>query len=118
MTIKNLYQTQNTNHVLSLKGKLFSMKMEENESTAGFIARVKDLKDRLGDIGEKVSDSDLVTITLNGMTDEYQMFITGLAAREKAPTFEELTGILLQEEERRQNLKSQSNDLALMAKRR
>jgi hypothetical protein len=28
------------------------------------------------------------------------MFITGLAAREKAPTFEELIGILLQEEER------------------
>ena len=116
--IKNLYQKQNTNRVLSLKGKLFAMKMEENESAAGFIARVKDLKDRLGDIGEKVSDSDLVTITLNGMTDEYQMFITGLAAREKAPTFEELTGILLQEEERRQNLKSQSNELALMAKRR
>jgi hypothetical protein len=28
------------------------------------------------------------------------MFITGLAAREKDPTFEELIGILLQEEER------------------
>ena len=117
MTLKTLYQKQNTNHILSLKGKLFVMRMEENESAAGFIARVKDLKDRLGDIGEKVSNSDLVTITLNGMKDEYQMFIIGLAARDKAPTFEELTGILLQEEERRKNLKPQSDDLALMAKR-
>jgi hypothetical protein len=32
------------------------------------------------------------------------MFITGLAAREKPPTFEELAGILPQEEERRLNM--------------
>jgi len=117
-TIKNLYETQNTNRVLALKGKLFALRMDENESVAGFMARVKDLSDKLGAIGEKVSDSDLVTLTLNRMTDEYQTFISGLAAREKAPSFDELTAILLQEEERRQNLKTQSNDLALMAKRR
>ena len=70
-TIKNLYQTQNSNRVLSLKGKLFALKMEENESAPRFITRVKELKDKLGDIGEKVSDSDLVMITLNGITDEY-----------------------------------------------
>ena len=76
------------------------------------------MKDGFGDIREKVSDSDLVTITLNGMRDEFQMFITGLVTREKAPTFEDLTGILLQEEERRENLRPQSDDIALMAKRR
>ena len=64
-----------------------------------------------------MSDSDLVTITLNEMTDEYWMFITGLSTRDKAPTFEELTGIQLQEEEWRKNLRPQSVDLALMAKK-
>eukprot|EP00253_Pinus_taeda_P028028 PITA_28028 len=117
-TIKNLYETQNTNRVLALKGKLFALKMDENEFVAGFMARVKDLRDKLGAIGEKVSDLDLVTLTLNRMTDEYQTFISGLSAREKAPLFDDLTVILLQEEERRQNLKTQSNDLALMAKMR
>eukprot|EP00253_Pinus_taeda_P035070 PITA_35070 len=117
-TIKGLYETQNSNRVLALKGKLFALKMGENESVGGFMARVKDLKDQLGAIGEKVSDSDLVTLTLNRMTDEYQTFISALSAREKAPLFDELTTILLQEEERRQNLKTQGNDLALMAKRR
>jgi hypothetical protein len=58
------------------------------------------MEDKLGDIGEKVSNIDLVTISLNGILEDYQMFITGLAAREKDPTFEELIGILLQEEER------------------
>jgi len=73
--------------------------MDENESVARFMARVKDLSDKLGAIGEKVSDSDLVTLTLNRMTDEYQTFISGLSAREKAPSFDELIEIMLQEEE-------------------
>jgi hypothetical protein len=92
--------------------------MEENENISNFLSRIKELKDKLGDIGEKISSTDLVTVTLNGMLDEYQMFITGLATREKAPTFDELTGILLQEEEHRNNLnfRSQSSYLALVAK--
>jgi len=60
---------------------------------------------------------DLVTITLNGMADDYHMFITGLKTRDKATTFEKLTGILMQEEERWMNLKPQNADLALMAKK-
>lgn len=117
-TIKGLYETHNRNRVLALKGKLYALKMDENESVDGFTTRIKDLKDKLGSIGEKVSDSDLVTLTLNRMTDEYQTFISGLSTRDKAPSFDELTTILLQEEERRQNMKTQRNDLALMAKRR
>ena len=46
------------------------------------------------------------------------MFITGLAAREETPAFEELRGILLQEEERHRNLKPQSKDLALWSNNR
>jgi hypothetical protein len=65
--------------------------MEVNESVSDFISRIKDIKDKLGNIGEKVSNTDLVTITLNGILEEYQMFITGLATREKDPTFEELS---------------------------
>ena len=96
---------------------MFALKMDENESVVGFMARVKDLSDKLRTIAEKVSDSDLFMLTLNRMTDEYQTFITGLSAREEDPSFDELTTILLQEEEQRQNLKTQSNDLALIAKR-
>lgn len=44
-TIKGLYETQNSNRVLALKGKLFALKMGENESVGGFMGRVKDLKD-------------------------------------------------------------------------
>ena len=76
------------------------------------------MKEKLVNIGETVSNIDLVTITLNGMLEDYHMFITGLATREKPPTFEELTGIFLQEEERRRNLKPQKKDLALWSNKR
>jgi hypothetical protein len=61
--------------------------MEENENIINFLSRIKDLKDKLEDIGENISNTNLVTVTLNGMLDEYQMFITGHASRERAPTF-------------------------------
>ena len=62
------------------------------------------MKDGLGAIGVAVSDEDIVAITMNGMRDDFQTFITGVLAREKAPSFDDLTGILQQEEEQRQNL--------------
>eukprot|EP00253_Pinus_taeda_P010887 PITA_10887 len=118
--IKKLYETQNTNRVLALKRKLFSMRMDERESATAFVARIKDVKDGLGAIGVAVADEDLVAITMNGFRDDFQTFITGVSAREKAPTFDDLTVILQQEEDRRQNLNlnPQSDDLALVAKRR
>ena len=93
-TLKNLYETKTTNQILYLKSKLISIKMEENENISSFISRIKDLKDKLGDIGETTSSTNLVTVTLNGMLDKYQIFITILEARDKAPTFDELAGIL------------------------
>jgi hypothetical protein len=104
-TLKYLYETSNTNRIIFLKTKLLGIKMDGNESVSSFLGRIKEVKDKLGIIGETISSIDLVTITLNGMLEDYQMFITGLAAREKPITFEELTSILLQEEERHANLK-------------
>lgn len=73
-TLKGLYETTNTNRILFLKTKLLSLKMEANESISNFISRVKDLSDKLGDIGEKVCNTDLVTIILNGLVQDYQIF--------------------------------------------
>ena len=57
----------------------------------------------MGDIGEVVESSDLVTVTLKVLLPDYKVFISALVAREKPPNFEELTGILIQEEERMKN---------------
>ena len=90
--------------------------MEKKEDVNNYISRIKDLRDKLSDIGEKVSNSDLVTITLKGMLAEYQMLISSLAAREHGPTFDNLIGILVQEEERMRNFEDRpsSSDMVLL----
>lgn len=70
--------------------------MKENESINDFISRIKEIENKLGDIGENISSTDLVILTLNSMLDGYQIFITGLSTREKEEhTFDELVGILM-----------------------
>ena len=63
-TLKGLYQTTDANRVLFLKTKLLSIKMEANEGVRKFISPIKELSDKLDDIGGVVESSDLVTVTL------------------------------------------------------
>ena len=94
-TLKGLYETTNANGILFLKMKLLYIKMEANESISNFVSRIKDLSDNIGDIGEKVSSRDLVTVSLKGLVQDYEVFISPLSARQMPPTFDELAGILL-----------------------
>jgi len=114
--LKEMSEIKNTNQTLYLKKKILSIKMEENDSVYSFISWIKEVKDKLTNIGQTVANDDLAIITMNGMMYDYHMFITRLNAREKPPGFEELTGIFLQEEERRLSLKPQNSDLALMTR--
>jgi len=45
--------------------------MEENDYVSSFISRIKEVKDKLADIGQTVANDDLVTITMNDMMDDY-----------------------------------------------
>jgi hypothetical protein len=101
--LKCLYETSIANQILFLKTNLLSIKMESNESISNFVSRIKYLSNKLGDIGEQVSSNDLVTISLKGLMQYYKVLISSLSARPTPPTFDELTTILLQEEERMKN---------------
>ena len=76
--LKGLYETTNSNRILFLKTKLLSMKMESHENITTHVSRIKDLCDHLSAIGDKVSNSDTVTITLKGLIKDYHVFISSL----------------------------------------
>jgi hypothetical protein len=59
--------------------------MEANENIRNFVSRIKDLSDKLGDIGEKVSSNDLVTIALKDLMQDYKVFISSFSARPTPP---------------------------------
>ena len=80
--LKGLYETSDSNRILFLKTKLLSIKMDVNEITMNkYLSRIKDFTYNLGDIGEEVSSTDLVSITLKGLLPDYKIFISALAAR-------------------------------------
>lgn len=45
--------------------------MEDNDTIVAFISRIKELKNKSGDIGEVLLDTDCVMTTMNGMTHKY-----------------------------------------------
>jgi hypothetical protein len=65
--LKGLYETRNTNHILFQKTKLLGIKMDGNEYVSSFLGCIKEVKGKLVNIGEIVSNNELVSITLNGM---------------------------------------------------
>ena len=89
--MKGLYETTNSNRILFLKTKLLAMKMEANENIVTYVSRIKDLCDKLNAINDKVSNTDMVTITLKGLIRDYQCFVSSLGGRTTPPTFIELT---------------------------
>ena len=94
------------------------MKKEVNENITTYVSRIKDICYQLSAIREKGSNSNMVTITLKGLVRVYHVFISTLRGRVQPPTFNELTWILLQEEERMKvfEMDSRTSDLALVAK--
>ena len=90
--LKGLYQTSDSNRILFLNTKLFSIKMDANETMNKYLSRIKDFRDNMGDVGEELFSTDLVSITLKGLFPNYKVFISALAARQTPPTFTELGG--------------------------
>ena len=50
--LKGLYEIANSNRILFLKRKLLSIKIEVTESVSKFLSRIKELRDKLADVGE------------------------------------------------------------------
>lgn len=104
--LKAQYETLNPSRILFLRTKLNRVHMNEDDTVDGFLTKVKVLRDKLRAVGERIRDVELVQATMSGMITSYQMFMSDIASRERLSTFEELHGILLQEEQRRELVKS------------
>ena len=88
--LKGLYETSDSNRILFLKTKLLSIKMDVNETMNKYLSRIKEFRDNMGDIGEEVSSTNLVSITLKRFLPNYKIFILALVERQTPPTFVEL----------------------------
>ena len=98
--LASMYQVKNEARVLALTNQL-----KEGQTIAGHIAKITDLRDQLAGVDEEIEDRKLVTITLNSLALSFGTFVTSLSIMLRATpiSFDELVGLLLQEEERTSN---------------
>ncbi|KAM1263553.1 hypothetical protein ACFX2G_029156 [Malus domestica] len=84
-------------HIHQLRSRLHSIH-KGDLSISDYLQRIKGLADSLMAAGAFVSDPDLITVTLNGLPDEYESFIDSIMLRISTTTLDELHGLLLNKE--------------------
>lgn len=101
-TLKDLFETKNETRVSYLRNQLYSCKMTNNDSITSRLQKLKETKEQLIAVGEDIQGRELVSITLNSLHAGFHIFVTSicLTSRPKPLTFDELSGLLLQEEQR------------------
>eukprot|EP00253_Pinus_taeda_P007806 PITA_07806 len=117
--LSNLYQSTNENRKMVLKEKLKNIKMS-NDSAAGYLTKITNVRDELAAIGEAIPPTELVLIAVNGLPRSWMNFADGVCARETLPTWERFWDDCIQTEIRKSQLGAakpveQDEDVALVA---
>eukprot|EP00253_Pinus_taeda_P007482 PITA_07482 len=117
-TLSNLYQSTNENRKMVLKEKLKNINMG-NDSAAGYLTKITNVRDELASIGEAIPPIELVRIAVNGLPHSWMNFADGVCARETLPTWERFWDDCIQIEIRKGQLGAakrveQDEDVALV----
>jgi hypothetical protein len=73
------------NRKMVLRNKLRSIQMSRSNNVTSYFMRITQTCDQLAIIGEKVDETKLVKVALNGFTKTWEPFVKGIYAREKLP---------------------------------
>jgi len=98
--LKKLFERNNTNRAIAMKHQLQNIKMAKVDTVATFFMKISEIRDKLGAIGEIISDRELVMLTLNGLPSHWEPFIQSISGRSKFPKFDRLWVDCTQEETR------------------
>jgi hypothetical protein len=96
--LKETHKISDKGRVLFLNNMLFSIKMSEGASLQHHLLKIKDIREQLEAIGQKMEKEDMVVITLNNLPRSYEHFIETLniIATDVDLNFGELSNKLLQ----------------------
>eukprot|EP00253_Pinus_taeda_P009645 PITA_09645 len=118
-SLSNLYQSTNENRKMALKEKLKNIKMG-NDSAAGYLTNITNVRDDLATIGEAIPPIELVRIAVNVLPHSWMNFADGVCAHETLPTWERFWDDCIQTEIKKGQLGAakpveQDEDVALVA---
>jgi hypothetical protein len=97
----SLFQSKNMNRKMVLRNKLRSMQMSRYDNVTSYLMRITQVHDQLAAIGEKMEDTELMNVALNGLPKSWEPFVKGVCARENIPDWQRLWDDCIQEETQR-----------------
>jgi hypothetical protein len=74
---------------------------DDVRSLNSYLQEFKEVCSQLAGVDVKIENEELVQILLNGFLESYESFVQGLSTLVALPTFEQIVGRLLHEENRR-----------------
>ena len=102
------FQKKTWANKLSLRRRLYGLKLKENESVQEHIKSMVEIFDELSIIGDAVEEEDRVVHMLASLPESFSMLVTALEASPEVPALELVTERLLHEE-RKMKEKSEGN---------
>nr|GEV23834.1 hybrid signal transduction histidine kinase M [Tanacetum cinerariifolium] len=106
--IKDLFHHNKEARAITLDGELRSIKLGSLTINA-YCTKIKAMADRLANLGEKVSDKNLVMYALNGLDTRYKGIARLIRHSQPLPKFEIARNMLLLEESNLQEATDQAN---------
>ena len=98
--LQNTFQKKSWSNKLSLKRKLYNLRLKENDNLQEHLRTFIEIYDALAVVGDAIEEEDKVINLLASLPDNYATIVTALEAMEKVPTWEMVTERLLHEEKK------------------
>ena len=99
--LKSIHDQTSAERKQKLMAEFFNLEMSRDEDSAGFLARVLDIRYRLKQLGQDISDEMVIASVLNKLPSKFGLFVESWNMADRtASTFESFQGKLLQADQR------------------
>ena len=85
--LENLYQGSSEQRKIYLEENMRNTRIKKGERIDSFLSRIQGNRDQLSVVGSTPKDSELVRLTLNSVSEDYQVFVQSILGREKLPAW-------------------------------
>lgn len=107
--LNEVYKPSGPLQKVSLYKKLLSLNMKEIKNMAEYLNAFSDVSEKLADVGIQIQEELLVIILLSSLEKEYENFVVAIETRDKLPSLSVLKLKLLEEWERRSQVKDEGS---------
>ena len=98
LLLQNTFMKKTWSNKLALKRKLYSAKMNNNDSLKVHLKTLTEIFDSLAVVGSPLEEEDKVITTLASLPDKFSTVVTALETLDKVPSLQSVTEKLLHEE--------------------